>query len=52
MGGKFDDIRSKSRIDNFLTGTSVSPDRVKPAPGETVPHVDEAVMPTSGTSTR
>jgi parvulin-like peptidyl-prolyl isomerase len=52
MGNKFDDIRAKSRIDNFLTGTSVSPDRVKPAPGEPVPHVDEAVMPTSGTSTR
>ncbi len=52
MGEKFDDIRAKSRIDNFLTGTSVSPDRVKPAPGEAVPHVDEAVMPTSGTSTR
>jgi parvulin-like peptidyl-prolyl isomerase len=52
MGEKFDDIRSKARIDNFLTGTSVSPERVKPGPGENVPHIDQAVVPTSGTMQR
>jgi parvulin-like peptidyl-prolyl isomerase len=52
MSEKFDDIRSKARIDNFLTGTSVSPERVKPSPGENVPHIDQAVMPTSGTTQR
>ena len=30
MSDKFDDIRAKARIDNFLAGTSQSPDRVKP----------------------
>jgi parvulin-like peptidyl-prolyl isomerase len=50
MGEKFDDIRSKARIDNFLAGTSQSPERVKPAAGENVPHVDEAVRQTSGTA--
>ena len=34
MGEKFEEIRTKARIDNFLAGTSQSPDRVKPEAGE------------------
>ena len=50
MSDKFDDIRTKARIDNFLAGTSQSPDRVKPdAAGDvTTRHLDSAVLPTSG----
>ena len=56
MGEKFDQIRAKSRIDNYLAGTSTAPD--KPAagadggtgpvagPGEV--RQDAAVRPTSG----
>ena len=33
MSDKFDEIRTKARIDNYLAGTSQSPDRVKPEPG-------------------
>jgi parvulin-like peptidyl-prolyl isomerase len=51
MGEKFEDIRNKSRIDNFLAGTSQSPDRVKGEPGQS-PRVDAAVRPTSGSPTR
>ena len=47
MGEKFDEIRNKARIDNFLAGTSQSPDRVKAEPGQT-PRIDEAVRQTSG----
>jgi parvulin-like peptidyl-prolyl isomerase len=52
MGERFEDIRNKSRIDNFLAGTSQSPDRVKPAPGQVTPRLDEAVRPTSGPPAR
>jgi parvulin-like peptidyl-prolyl isomerase len=48
MGEKFEEIRSHSRIDNFLAGTSESPDRVKPDPNRPNPRVDSAVRPTSG----
>jgi parvulin-like peptidyl-prolyl isomerase len=49
MNDKFEQIRSRARIDNYLAGTSQSPDRVKPeANGE--PRVDTAVRPTSGPS--
>jgi len=48
MGEKFEDIRTKARIDNFLAGTSQSPDRVKGEPGEVKARLDEAVRPTSG----
>jgi parvulin-like peptidyl-prolyl isomerase len=51
MGEKFEEIRNKSRIDNFLAGTSQSPDRVKGEPGQTS-RVDEAVRQTSGPPTR
>jgi parvulin-like peptidyl-prolyl isomerase len=56
MSQKFDDIRAKARIDNFLAGTSQSPDRVKPdansgTPGS-APRLDEAIRQTSGPSTR
>jgi parvulin-like peptidyl-prolyl isomerase len=52
MTEKFDDIRAKARIDNFLAGTSQSPDRVKPdaanATTSNAPHVDGAVQQVSG----
>ena len=35
MSEKFEEIRAKARIDNFLAGTSQSPDRVKPDAGDT-----------------
>ena len=49
MGEKFEEIRTKSRIDNFLAGTSQSPDRVKPEAGEVKARLDSAVRPTAGT---
>jgi parvulin-like peptidyl-prolyl isomerase len=49
MGQQFEKIRSEARIDNFLAGTSQSPDRVKPEPREGAPRVDSAVRPTAGT---
>ena len=56
MTEKFDDIKSKARIDNFLAGTSQAPDRVKDRGGNptdgvtsgTSPRVDRAVQPVSG----
>jgi parvulin-like peptidyl-prolyl isomerase len=56
MSEKFDDIKSKARIDNFLAGTSQSPDHPKAevpggvtgaTPGS-APRVDEAIRQTSG----
>lgn len=52
MSTKFDEIREKARIDNFLAGTSQSPDRVKPAATGGTPRVDEAVRPASGPTQR
>jgi parvulin-like peptidyl-prolyl isomerase len=50
MGNKFEEIRSHARIDNYLAGTSQSPDRVKGESREgQVPRVDTAVRPTAGT---
>jgi parvulin-like peptidyl-prolyl isomerase len=49
MGGKFEEIRSRARIDNFLAGTSQSPDRVKPEEGEAKARLDAAVRPAAGT---
>lgn len=48
MGTKFEDIKTKARIDNFLAGTSQSPDRVKGEPGDAKSRLDEAVRPTGG----
>ena len=50
MGEKFEEIRTQARIDNFLAGTSQSPDRVKTRPAATshAPRVDSAVRPTAG----
>lgn len=48
MGEKFEEIRSRARIDNFLAGTSQSPDRVKADPNRPNPRVDSAVRPTAG----
>jgi parvulin-like peptidyl-prolyl isomerase len=50
MSDKFDKIREQARIDNYLAGTSQSPDKVKPGESREggVPRVDSAVRPTSG----
>jgi parvulin-like peptidyl-prolyl isomerase len=48
MSEKFDKIKANSRVDNFLAGTSQSPERVKPDAGPNTPHLDEAVHQTSG----
>jgi parvulin-like peptidyl-prolyl isomerase len=54
MNDKFNEIRSKARIDNYLANTSQAPDRVKPdAPTDvTTRHLDSAVLPTGGASQR
>jgi parvulin-like peptidyl-prolyl isomerase len=48
MATKFEEIRSRARIDNFLAGTSQAPERVKPDGQQPTPRVDPAVRPTSG----
>jgi parvulin-like peptidyl-prolyl isomerase len=48
MNNKFDEIRSRARIDNYLAGTSQAPDRVKPDSASDKARVDTAVRPTSG----
>ena len=61
MNDKFTEIHDKARIDNYLAGTSQSPDRVKPGAGSVqlgpagakrtlsdVYKMDSAVRPTSG----
>ncbi len=55
MSEKFDDIKAKARIDNFLAGTSQAPDRVKDRGGNptgtttsSTPRIDQAVQPASG----
>ncbi len=52
MGEKFDDIRTKARIDNFLAGTSQAPERVRPDANGGTPRLDEAVRQTSGPPAR
>lgn len=51
MGERFEAMHKSSRIDNFLAGTSSSPDKVKD-PGKPGPRLDEAVRPTSGPPAR
>jgi parvulin-like peptidyl-prolyl isomerase len=48
MSEKFDEIRSKARIDNYLAGTSQSPDKVKDKQAGANPRVDSAVRPAAG----
>jgi parvulin-like peptidyl-prolyl isomerase len=55
MSEKFDDLKSKARIDNFLAGTSQSPERKAEVPGGvtgatpgSAPRVDQAIRQTSG----
>jgi parvulin-like peptidyl-prolyl isomerase len=52
MTEKFDDIKARARIDNFLAGTSQSPDRVKPeatpTTAGTTPRMDGDVKQASG----
>jgi parvulin-like peptidyl-prolyl isomerase len=53
MNEKFEEIRSRARIDNYLAGTSQSPDRVKdPANTIDASRVDTAVRPTSAPSAK
>jgi parvulin-like peptidyl-prolyl isomerase len=53
MNEKFEEIRSRARIDNYLAGTSQSPDRVKdPANTTDASRVDTAVRPTSAPSAK
>ena len=47
MGEKFEEIRTRARIDNFLAGTSQAPERVKPTAGADATRVDTAVQPTA-----
>jgi parvulin-like peptidyl-prolyl isomerase len=47
MSERFEAIRETARIDNFLAGTSQSPDKVRDS-GQAGPRLDEAVRPTSG----
>jgi parvulin-like peptidyl-prolyl isomerase len=48
MNDRLEAIRSKARIDNFLAGTSQSPDRVKVDTNPSSPRVDSEVRPTGG----
>jgi parvulin-like peptidyl-prolyl isomerase len=48
MAAKFEEVRSKARIDNFLAGTSQAPERVKPDASPAAPNVDTAVRQTGG----
>jgi hypothetical protein len=60
MSDKFAELRAKARIDNYLAGTSHSPDRVKPGAGDNIPkktlsdtyHMDSAVRPANGLPAR
>lgn len=55
MNNKFDEIRSRARIDNYLAGTSQAPDRVKADDNNRTtgtPRVDTAVQPAAGQGTR
>lgn len=50
MSDKFTEIRAKSRIDNYLAGTSQSPDRVRPESNAATQRIDAAVRPASGST--
>jgi parvulin-like peptidyl-prolyl isomerase len=52
MSEKFEQLRAKARIDNFLAGTSQAPERVKPEGAVGEARVDEAVRPASGPPVR
>jgi parvulin-like peptidyl-prolyl isomerase len=52
MGERFENLRESARIDNFLAGTSSSPDKVKSDAGPSTTHIDQAVRPTSGPPAR
>jgi len=48
MAKKFDELRAKSRIDNFLAGTTQAPDRVKVEASQPASQIDPAIRQTSG----
>ncbi len=49
MGKKFDQLRTHARIDNYLAGTSQSPDKVRDKPAPAGGRTDAAVRPASDT---
>lgn len=54
MSQKYEEVRSAAEIDNFLAGTSQSPERPQTGPGGTAgtEHYDTAVRPAGATRTR
>jgi parvulin-like peptidyl-prolyl isomerase len=48
MNDKFEQIRAAARIDNYLAGTSQTPERARPGPQSASPRVDPAVRPAAG----
>jgi parvulin-like peptidyl-prolyl isomerase len=48
MAKKFEEIRAKARIDNFLAGTSQAPERVKVDANQPATQIDTAVRQTGG----
>jgi parvulin-like peptidyl-prolyl isomerase len=52
MGTKFDEIKENARIDNFLAGTSQSPEKKKAETAAGTPRMDEAVRQASGPPVR
>jgi parvulin-like peptidyl-prolyl isomerase len=48
MNERLDQIQASARIDNYLAGTSQSPERAKVAPAAGMPRVDPAVQPAGG----
>jgi parvulin-like peptidyl-prolyl isomerase len=51
MNKKFDEIRDSARIDNYLAGTSQSPDRVRDKEARSGGRADAAVRPAGGATT-
>jgi parvulin-like peptidyl-prolyl isomerase len=52
MNKKFDEIRARARIDNYLAGTSQAPERVRDREAGGGERADAAVRPASGSSAR
>jgi parvulin-like peptidyl-prolyl isomerase len=48
MNEKFEEIRTRARIDNYLAKTTQAPERVRPDPQAGGPRVDSAVRPAAG----
>jgi parvulin-like peptidyl-prolyl isomerase len=48
MSARYEEINARARIDNYLAGTSHSPDAATPPAGQAAVRQDTAVLPTSG----